>query len=116
MAVQTLEMKPVVPVAAVLQFIRSPLKIPAWSAVVLVVLAGLYGFVAGRQNPVHHYVPYVGYPLVMDTTTGKACYSSAPKAAQAPLPGDVGYSADGVQSRMDADVTTGPAIPLCGKE
>jgi hypothetical protein len=110
MSVQTLEIKHVVPVAAVLRTVRS-VKIPMWAAVALVVLSGLYGFVAGRQNPVHHYVPYVGYPLVMDTTTGKACYSSQPKPLQEGSTADMGYPADTAQY-----AATGPAIPLCGKE
>jgi hypothetical protein len=94
MPVQVLEMKSAVSAATVLKRIRA-FKVPAWSMAVLVVLAGVYGYVSGRQNPVHHYVPYVGYPLVLDTTTGKACYSSPPK------PSD------------DAIATTGPAIPMC---
>src|ERR1017187_3631269 len=110
MAVQTLEMKHVVPVAAVLRIIKS-VKIPVWAAFALVVLSGLYGFVAGHQNPVHHYVPYVGYPLVMDTTTGKACYSSQPKPGQDGSATDIGYPADTAQY-----ATTGPMIPVCGKE
>ena len=96
MSSQALELKPALSAASVLKRVKS-LKIPMWSAVVLVVLAGLYGYVSGRQNPVHHYVPYVGYPLVLDTTTGKACYSSAPN------PSD------------DPSAPTGPAIPMCGK-
>jgi hypothetical protein len=93
---QVLELKPAVSVASVVKRVKS-LRIPMWSAAVLLVLAGLYGYVSGRQNPVHHYVPYVGYPLVLDTTTGKACYSSAPKPSE------------------DPSAPTGPAIPLCGK-
>jgi len=115
MAVQTLEMKPVVSVAAVLRVVRSPLKIPAWLAVALVVLAGIYAYAAGRQNPVHHYVPYVGYPLVLDTTTGKACYSTAPKPAEDAPAGISTSAADGPVIRNDADLAAGPSIPLCGK-
>ena len=96
MSSQALEFKSAVSAASVLKRVKS-LKIPLWSATVVVVLAGVYGYVSGRQNPAHHYVPYVGYPLVLDTTTGKACYSSAPK------PSD------------DSSAPTGPAIPLCGK-
>jgi hypothetical protein len=96
MPVEVLEMKPAVSAATVLKRVRA-LKVPAWSMVVLVVLAGAYGYMSGRLNPAHHYVPYVGYPLVLDTTTGKACYSTAPK------PSD------------DAAATTGPAIPMCEK-
>src|ERR1017187_7760554 len=56
---------------ALLRAVRTPLKIPAWSVVAIVAFAGLYGFLSGREMPRHHYVPYVGYPLVLDTTTGK---------------------------------------------
>ena len=85
MSVHALEMKPVASVAAVLKLVKAPLKVPAWSVVVLLTMAGVYGYVSGRQNPVHHYVPYVGYPLVLDTTTGKACYSTTPKPPTIPL-------------------------------
>lgn len=113
MSVQTIEMKSAIPVATVLRLVRSPLRIPAWSALALIVLAGLYGFVMGREKPIHHYVPYVGYPLVMDTTTGKACYSSEPRPVQDTAAGDVSDSA-GVAA--NAQVSNGPSIPMCGKE
>jgi hypothetical protein len=113
MTVQVLEMKPAVSVAAVLKSVRA-LKAPAWSVAVLVVLAGVYGYVSGRQNPVHHYVPYVGYPLVLDTTTGKACYSSAPKPSDnaAALGSPVWADSN---ATAEAAAATGPAIPMCGK-
>jgi hypothetical protein len=113
MPAQVLELKPAVPAATVLKRVQS-LKVPAWSVVVLVTMAGVYGYFAGRQNPLHHYVPYVGYPLVLDTTTGKACYSSAPKPSDdsAALAGPVGDSA---ATPAESAATTGPAIPLCGK-
>ncbi len=107
MPAQVLELKPSVSVASVLTRVRS-LRIPAWWAVVLVVLAGVYGYASGRQNPVHHYVPYVGYPLVLDTTTGKACYSTTPKASEM----NASVSADAM---ADSAAPTGPAIPMCGK-
>jgi hypothetical protein len=47
----------------------------------------------------------------MDTTTGKACYSSQPKPLQEGSTADMGYPADTAQY-----AATGPAIPLCGKE
>lgn len=119
MAVETLEMKSAVPVAAVsrsvFQLARSPLRIPAWSVVAVVIFAGIYGYVAGRQNPVHHYVPYVGYPLVLDTTTGKSCYSTAPKPADDTSAGYSAAPGDGSGIRTDVDLATGPAIPMCGK-
>jgi len=109
MTVQTLELKPAVSVASVLNRVKAPLKIPAWSIAVLVVMAGVYGYFSGRQNPVHHYVPYVGYPLVLDTTTGKACYSTTPKASEQ------GAAVNGDGNGAEAGATTGPSIPMCGK-
>lgn len=109
MTVQTLRLKPAVNVAAVVRAVQMPLRVPAWAVLVVVIMAGIYGYVAGRQNPLHHYVPYVGYPLVLDTTSGKACYSSTPKPSEASAMGD-GFTADAT-----GDAPTGPAIPLCGK-
>jgi hypothetical protein len=109
MSVQTLEVKSSFSVASVLRLVKAPLKIPAWSVVFLVVMAAIYGYVSGRQNPLHHYVPYVGYPLVMDTTTGKACYSTAPK------PSDDGSAVNASYSSSEAEVAAGPPIPMCGK-
>jgi hypothetical protein len=114
MTVQTLRLKPAVNVAAVLRVIQQPLRIPAWAIVTLGIMAGIYGYVSGRQNPMHHYVPYVGYPLVLDTTTGKACYSSTPKPSDAALVGD-GSAADASGLTATGDNPTGPAIPVCGK-
>ena len=110
-----LEMKPLISVAAVLKLITAPLKIPAWSVVVLLIMTGAYGYVSGRQNPVHHYVPYVGYPLVLDTTTGKACYSSTPKPADEGSAGFAVPVADSNRLEADAGTPAGPVIPMCGK-
>ena len=116
MSVQTLELKPEVSVATVLKFIKAPLRIPAWSVAILVIIVGVYGYVSGRQNPVHHYVPYVGYPLVLDTTTGKACYSSTPKPSEQGVAiAGAATSADAIGNLPDAAAPTGPAIPMCGK-
>ncbi len=114
MTVQTLRLKPAVNVAAVLRIVQSPLRVPAWAVLTVVIMAGIYGYVAGRQNPIHHYVPYVGYPLVMDTTTGKACYSSKPKPSEA-APAVEGVSLDPSGLTSAADSQTGPSIPLCEK-
>ena len=114
MSVRTLEVKPVVSVASVLKVIKAPLKIPAWSVVVLLIMAGIYGYVSGRQNPIHHYVPYVGYPLVLDTTTGKACYSSTPKASEGTATVNASYAFDS-GAATEAQPPTGPMIPMCGK-
>ena len=115
MSVNTLEMKPVVSAATVLKLVKAPLRVPAWAIVVVVLMAGVYGYVSGRQNPVHHYVPYVGYPLVLDTTTGKACYSTTPKPSEDAAAVNASYSADLSENRTDADAHTGPTIPMCGK-
>ena len=48
----------------------------------MVVLAAASGFAIGRHKPAHHYVSYFGYPMVLDTTTGKACYAAKPKAIE----------------------------------
>ena len=113
MSVHTLEVKPVVSVASVLKVVKAPLRIPAWSVLVLVVMAGAYGYVSGRQNPIHHYVPYVGYPLVLDTTPGKACYSTTPKPSDDASTVHAAYSFDGTAE--DTEAPTGPTIPMCGK-
>lgn len=110
MPAQVLELKPPVSVASVLNRVKT-LRVPAWSAVVLVAMAGVYGYVSGRQNPVHHYVAYVGYPLVLDTTSGKACYSATPKASDDAAVLGAGGAADSA----DGATSTGPAIPMCGK-
>ncbi len=115
MAVHTLEMKPVVSFAAVLHSINSPLRIPAWFVVLFVMMAGVYGYVSGRQIPVHHYVPYVGYPLVLDTTTGKSCYSTTPKPTDDAAAAIPSYPADANGLRPDAEIAAGPAIPMCAK-
>ncbi len=114
MPVQVLEMKPAVSAATVLKRVRA-LKVPVWPMAVLVVLAGVYGYVSGRQNPGHHYVPYVGYPLVLDTTTGKACYSTTPKPSEDAAALAAPVSADGNALPAEGAATTGPAIPMCGK-
>lgn len=115
MSVQVLEMKPAVSRATVLKVVKAPLKIPAWSVLVVVLIAGVYGYVSGRQNPVHHYVPYVGYPLVLDTTTGKACYSTTPKPSEDAAVVNAASSADASANAADPAAPTGPAIPMCGK-
>ena len=116
MPVQTLELKPAVSFATVLNRVRT-FRIPAWSAAVLVMLAGVYGYVSGRANPVHHYVPYVGYPLVLDTTTGKACYSTTPRPSDeaSAFAGPVAADANASLAETQVPATTGPAIPMCGK-
>jgi hypothetical protein len=89
-------------------------KLPAWSAVALVAIALAAGFLAGRRHPAHHYVKYFGYPMVMDTTTGKACYAVPPKPAGAVQ--DTAYPIDGTANPVDEQPESGPSIPLCGQE
>ncbi len=115
MAVQTQSLKYLSPVASVVRIVKSPLRIPAWAVVTLIVMAGIYGYVSGRRNPLHHYVAYVGYPLVLDTTTGKACYSSVPANNEGALAKDNFSPGDASLLRTDAEGPTGPAIPLCAK-
>jgi len=112
MPAQALELKPAISAASVLKRVKT-VRVPAWSAVVLIAMVGLYGYVAGRQNPVHHYVPYVGYPLVLDTTTGKACYSTMPQPSG--YAAALGAAGDSNGSPADPAAPTGPAIPMCGK-
>lgn len=116
MSAQILEMKAAESSAAsVLNFVKAPLKVPAWSVVLVLALVGVYAYLSGRQNPVHHYVPYVGYPLVLDTTTGKACYSTPPRPSDNAALLGAAASADGSSIPQDGGTSAGPAIPLCGK-
>jgi hypothetical protein len=117
MPAQVLEMKSAAHApASVFKLVQAPLKIPAWSVALIFALTGVYGYVSGRQNPLHHYVPYVGYPLVLDTTTGKACYSSAPKPSEQGVAVNAPISNDSTASFTDTVAApSGPAIPMCGK-
>src|SRR6516164_6831692 len=75
-----------------LNAIRQPLRIPAWAVAVAVLLVGAAAFAAGRHKPAHHYVAYFGYPLVLDTTTGKACYAAPPRPSEVQ---DAAFAIDG---------------------
>jgi hypothetical protein len=92
-------------------------RVPAWSVLVLVLLAAASGFAIGRHKPAHHYVSYFGYPMVLDTTTGKACYATRPKAAEAGSKEDAAFppAYDGAD-RLDTYVPNGPSVPVCGQE
>lgn len=96
------------------------LRVPVWAALVAVLVVGGAGFAYGRHKPAHHYVSYYGYPMVLDTTTGKACYAVKPKAPDTASIrdsafGDSAFAPDGAD-RPDADVPNGPSVPLCGQE
>lgn len=115
MAVQTLQLKQIASVATVWRVVGSPLQVPAWAVVTVLIVTGLFGYVSGRRNPIHHYVPYVGYPLVLDTTTGTACYSSQPKAADDYAAGWGAAAEDANANGTESNPPVGPSIPLCGK-
>jgi hypothetical protein len=96
--------------APAVRFVNS-FKIPAWFVVILILLASGSGFAIGRHRPIHHYVTYFGYPMVLDTTTGKACYAVKSKpvdAATSPGTDD--------SNRLDADVPNGSSVPLCSQD
>jgi hypothetical protein len=54
--------------------------------------------------------PGVG-AMVLDTTTGRACYATQPKAAD-PILEDSAFAIDGTSGAAHA----GPTVPLCGEE
>jgi hypothetical protein len=128
MPVFTLERTPVsfaAPVSqSLVRVLRSPFRIPAWSVVALIALALGSGYLAGRRHPAHHYVSYFGYPMVLDTTTGKACYAAAPKATEATALQDAAVPADGQAALSQPalgqaaliQTSEGPTIPSCGQE
>lgn len=98
--------------AGALRTARRPLSVPRWALVTAVALLALASYFAGRRHPAHHYVAYFGYPMVLDTTTGKACYAVPPPAAGAP---DAAFPLDGTANSTDAQPTSGAQIPLCGQ-
>jgi hypothetical protein len=97
-------------------FARRPLTIPRWAVVLAVAVLAFGGFLLGRQRPAHHYVPYFGYPTVLDTTTGKACYAVPPQPAKAAASDDPAFPLDGTASPLDTQSTAGDQIPLCGQQ
>jgi hypothetical protein len=94
---------------------RRPLRVPRLALFAAVALIAVAGFVAGRSHPAHHYVAYFGYPMVLDTTTGKACYAVAPRPAEPAPVQDAAFPIDGADTRLDSQAPAGPQIPLCGK-
>jgi hypothetical protein len=101
--------------APVARFVKS-LKVPGWLVVVLVLLASGSGFAIGRHKPVHHYVSYFGYPMVLDTTTGKACYAAKPRPSEGGTTPGAEFSMYDDSNRPETDVPNGPSVPLCGQE
>src|SRR5260370_3620562 len=100
------------PVARLAKF-----RVPAWSVLLVVLLTGAAGFALGRHKPAHHYVSYFGYPMVLDTTTGKACYATKPKAPEAGSVQDAAFPpAYEDSNRPDTEVPNGATVPLCGQE
>ena len=95
-----------------LNVVRQPLRMPAWAVAAAVLLVGGAAFAGGRHKPAHHYVAYFGYPLVLDTTTGKACYAAPPKPSEVQ---DAAFAIDGA-APADGQAQSGPPIPMCGKE
>lgn len=102
-------------VVRALESVRRPFNLPRWAVVFAVALLALGGFAIGRHRPAHHYVAYFGYPLVLDTTTGKACYAVRPPPK--PVATDAAtFPLDGTASQLDTQETAGDQIPLCGQQ
>lgn len=120
MPVATLEKTPSlvekVSLSPIANAVRFRVKLPAWSVLALLAMAASIGFAVGRQKPAHHYVSYFGYPLVLDTTTGKACYAVPPKPADSQGVQDTGYPVDGTANVIGTEPENGPAIPMCDKQ
>ena len=110
MPVLTLEKPAVRSLAPAFSFFTQPLRMPAWAVAIAVFAVGITAFAAGRHKPAHHYVKYFGYPLVLDTTTGKACYAAKPSD---PVTQDAAFAIDGAS---DTPAPSGPAIPMCGND
>jgi hypothetical protein len=97
-------------------FARQPLRVPRWAIVLAVAVLAFGGFLVGRQRPAHHYVPYFGYPTVLDTTTGKACYAVPPQPPKAADSDDSAFPLDGTANSLDTQATAADQIPLCGQQ
>lgn len=102
--------------APVGRLVRAPLKVPAWAVLAAALLVALTGFMAGRKHPAHHYVSYFGYPMVLDTTTGKACYAAPPQPSDSAPVQDTAFAPDDSGDSLNGKAPTGPAIPMCGNE
>ncbi|HEY2859949.1 MAG TPA: hypothetical protein VGJ21_16120 [Terracidiphilus sp.] len=95
----------------ILRAVRQPLRMPAWALAAGVLLVGIGAFTAGRHKPAHHYVSYFGYPMVLDTTTGKSCYAAPPKTGDSQQQ-DASFAIDGAADPQ----ASGQSIPMCGNE
>jgi hypothetical protein len=93
---------------------RRPLRLPRWAVIAAVAVLALASYYAGRRHPAHHYVAYFGYPMVLDTTTGKACYAVPPPQPAGGAP-DAAFPLDGTANSTDTQPTSGAQIPLCGR-
>ena len=98
--------------AGILAAARRPLRLPRWAVITAVAVLALGCYLAGRRHPQHHYVAYFGYPMVLDTTTGKACYAVQPHPAGSVQ--DAAFPLDGTANSLDPQSTAGSQIPLCG--
>lgn len=100
--------------AGALDAVRRPSRLPRWAVVAAVAVLVVGGYLAGRRHPQHHYVAYFGYPMVLDTTTGKACYAVPPHSSGNVQ--DAAFPLDGTANSADAQSTASSQIPLCGAE
>lgn len=102
-------------ISGVIGSVRRPLDVPRWAVVMALAVLVFGGYLIGRQRPAHHYVSYFGYPLVLDTATGKACYAVPPRPAK-PAADDPSFPVDGTANQLDTQTTAGDQIPLCGQQ
>lgn len=96
--------------------VRGPFNLPRWMIVAAAAVLVLGSYAIGRRHPAHHYVAYFGYPMVLDTTTGKACYAVPPLPENPASAQNAAYPLDGTASSLDAQQTSGSQIPLCSEE
>lgn len=96
--------------------VRRPVGVPRWMMVVAAAALILGSYAVGRRHPEHHYVAYFGYPMVLDTTTGKACYAAPQRPADPASAQDAAFPLDGTANSLDAQQTSGSQIPLCSQE
>ena len=102
-------------VAPVVRAVRRRFHVPAWAVFAVILTAALSGYAAGHRKSAHRYAPYFGN-MVVNTDTGKACYITPPKPADTTVSDSALYPIDGTVTRTDLQTTTGPAIPVCGKQ